>query len=89
MKKKNKRTFLGLCDPTIFMACDCTAFTAREIGFPRSVGFLRGGMVRACYKTVVLNTPTRRAARLGKGKRNAEFRFSVLRNLKFPLREKP
>jgi hypothetical protein len=38
-------SFLGLCDPTIFMACDCTAFTAREIGFPRSVGFLRGGMV--------------------------------------------
>ena len=44
-KKYETRTFLGLCDPTIFMACDCTAFTAREIGFPRSVGFLRGGMV--------------------------------------------
>tara|TARA_B110000459_G_scaffold178061_1_gene203042 strand:+ start:3499 stop:3669 length:171 start_codon:yes stop_codon:yes gene_type:complete len=44
-EKKASRTFLGLCDPTIFMACDCTAFTAREIGFPRSVGFLRGGMV--------------------------------------------
>ena len=57
-KKINKRTFLGLCDPTIFMACDCTAFTAREIGFPRSVGFLRGGMVAFFY--TVVNTPTRR-----------------------------
>jgi len=34
----------GLCDPTIFIACDCTAFTAREMTL-RSVGFLRGGMV--------------------------------------------
>ena len=75
MKKIKKRTFLGLCDPTIFMACDCTAFTAREIGFPRSVGFLRGGMVRACYKTVV-NTPTRRESER-EGEEKCRIRFSV------------
>jgi hypothetical protein len=58
------------------MACDCTAFTAREIGFPRSVGFLRGGMVRVRYKTVV-NTPTIRAARLGKRMQNSFFDFAT------------
>ena len=76
MKKNISRTFLGLCDPTIFMACDCTAFTAREIGFPRSVGFLRGGMV-AFFKTVV-NTPEREErAKAQFREEKCRIRFSV------------
>tara|TARA_B100000401_G_scaffold355204_1_gene252727 strand:- start:882 stop:1094 length:213 start_codon:yes stop_codon:yes gene_type:complete len=45
-KRSNSNSILrtrpfGLGDPTIFMACVCTAFMAREMAL-RSVGFLRG-----------------------------------------------
>ena len=69
------------------MACDCTAFTAREIGFPRSVGFLRGGMVAFLLHRCEHSNEKREQR--GLGKRNAEFVFGFCETLNSPYEKNP